>query len=265
MIICDKAYLDDLDHLHADVLQFYELYFNCFITGKQDQAKATITFKMHNLSHYAQCIRLFGPLLFLSTCKYERLHQLMKSFVAGSFNRRNPPFSTISSYAKVWFNHALEETTSSIFLDFISSEDIGTIDAAFHRFIDCESDLEELKEVVEFDIQFKKDFVFVYYAHDVTNRNLPLFARVTRMFKQDDRHIILAKLMKTVTFDRNGHYYIVEMDSNRSQVVQLETKNLPWYKNLRLHQHKDYTVIEKDFHFGYVGCHDGILSDNIIV
>lgn len=262
MIICDKAYEDDLNHLQSDVYRYYDLYFQCFINNKENPA--TMTFKMHNLSHYADCIRQFGPLLFLSTCKYERLHQLMKSFVSGSFNKRNPPYSTISSYAKVWFNHAFDDKSSSDLLKFISHEDIHEdIPAEFRTFIDCESDLDELKQLVQFDIEFKKEFLFVYYAHDVNNRQLPLFARVKRLFYQHNQYIILARLMKTISFDKNSHYYIVESESNHSQ-VQLEPKNLPWYKNLRLHKHKDRDVIERDFHFGYVSCHEGILPGETI-
>lgn len=154
------------------------------------------------------------------------------------------------------------ERKSPDFQQTLPKEELSSsIDPRLLPFIDSAHDVDVLSEVVESAINLMKGFIFIFYAVDLENRRLPLFVRVCGIFNQNNENIILGALMKTITFDENGHYYIVEKDNEQSQIVRIEPHSLPFFKKLILQSHNDHLVIQKEFHFGYENSHNGILSN----
>ena len=260
VIICEKAYQFDFNQFDKDVYSYFDLFFKCFINNKAN--KATITFKQHHMVHYTKLMRYFGPLILQSTLKYERLHQTMINIFADSKNSKDIPQTTIKFYSTSWMIDAMQDQTSSIYKRIILKDDIlNLIDPSYQQFINQNQDLIELKEVTEYDIKFRPGFIFVYYSVDLNNNNLPLFVKISKLFSQNNKNIILGNLIKTINFDKNSHFYIIDSAFD-GQTVEISPSSLTLYRPLISHsiqkQNTSFEIIQKDFHFGYQNCHAGI-------
>lgn len=79
----------DLDQYHSDIQNYLEGFFN-FEFHKNE----TFTYKMH----YKRSFEIFGPLVYISTLRFERVQQKLKQFMKASKNHKNVSFSMTKSY-----------------------------------------------------------------------------------------------------------------------------------------------------------------------
>lgn len=195
----------DLDQFHSDILNFLEMYSKSSTFSGQ-----TFTYKLHHLTHYKQSFERYGPLIYLATLRFERVHQKLKNFVRSSKNRKNVPLSM----AKAYINHLAtqKDERNEIELENDRERELEFDEVKINVESECLKFLDNKKTkllnrcLVE-NTELQIGNVYFWKVVD----DFPLFLFIHRMFKQEGRLIILCKLIKTRSFDLNNWTYEVEM------------------------------------------------------
>lgn len=64
-----------------------------FLSNFREKFNSTLTIKMHLLLHYPNIIRQMGPIVHMSSMKFESKHKSLKALISTSSNHQNIPFS----------------------------------------------------------------------------------------------------------------------------------------------------------------------------
>lgn len=232
---------ESIEQSRQMVYDFLSLYYKLFVDTKIE----TGTFKLHHLIHYPALELIFGPLFYLATWRYERFHQRMMQLVSQSKNMTNLEFSMAKAFAQT-FKLNLNKDEIKFSNAKPSLSELQTF-RRFSSFVDLNRDFKVVKEATIQKIQFKSGLVFVYKDLGTIH---PLFCKIEIIFHQDDKLIVICKLIQTVRYCMKQASYCVKLTEN---LATIDPFNLEYYKSLDFNE--DAFLISKDFH---------LLNENIL-
>lgn len=205
--------ISDLDQFDKDVSDYLKLHISNGLS---------VTPKTHHLIHYSEIIREFGPLIYYSTLRFERLHQIGKLRVINSRNKKNLSYSIIKAYV-----YNINEKTSPPTAEVLINKDLIKDEFFdFFQFIDQSKDLKLIKSITFKNFKIKTGNYYLYKNGDCTPLNYPLFFYVESVIKQETTKI-LGYLVEVDHFDRNKYAYFL-----KESLAAKELDKLPYYKKL---------------------------------
>lgn len=231
-----KVRVDELKQFDEDVEEYLRL---------TRLNNIPFTLKTHHLTHYSMLMKEYGPLIYYSTLRFERYHQVGKNAIESSRNRRNLAKSIATAYS-----YKIDKTCSPSVEILIKKNNISEkIDTEFLPFIDQNSDILLLESTVLDKIKVKTKNYYVYKKNNEFEYNYPIFFYVDLIIKQSNITKVLGFLVDVECFDRNKYSFKLK-DSDIVKVLDLG--KLPHYKKLNyisINDHDEY--ICKDFHIDY--------------
>lgn len=203
-----------------------------------------VTIKPHNMVHYTDSIIEHGPLFYLATLKYERLHQLLKSFIMNSKNYTCLALQMTKQWLIYFFDNSfVEKNEEKIFETYSPSELQTKVDQVFMSHIDSSIDLTVLKSVTIKSIQISPDFVFLYKNFD--DNCFPSFVKVCKIFKQNGAVKFVGKKLITNQFIKKLYSFSV---GESDEIVELDLFNLNYHKRLLFGRFNELSLVVKTFY-----------------
>lgn len=245
-VMSPKLNQNDLNFFEKIVHKFIELF-------KELYPNETVVFKMHYLEHYAEIILEFGPLIFSSTLRYERVHQKLIRSVSGSNNYKNLvksisknfifDLSTSISEKKIKKTHSSFKTVDPIYQNYISW--LG----------ECE--VLELKSVIVNGMKLKENFFYVY--KETSNNGFPVFIKIVQILTCADLVFVIGRLAQSTSFDPKTYSFEIKLTSN---LLKFNFESLWYYEPLifyRCNQFEEVRIL-KTFHLPFQNSHHYLLN-----
>lgn len=157
-----KIRVNELEQFDEDVKEYLRL---------NDLNRIPFTLKTHHFIHYSMLMREYGPLIYYSTLRFERYHQVGKNAIESSRNRRNLAKSIANAYS---FKTVKNDSICSEFL--IKKNNISSqIEAQFLSFIDQNVDIILLDFTVIDKVKVKAKNYYLYKKNNQFEYNYPIF------------------------------------------------------------------------------------------
>lgn len=225
------VYEIDLGQFEYECKIFNRAFFNIF-----NQSRTP--FKVHHIQHYAHAIKSFGPLFYLSTLRYERVHQLLGRLVRGSQNFTTLPKQIAMRWSLISLMNLSkpEITDDSIYECYEVAEIKDNVCSNLHGLINLSSELIVLNNAIVNDLEIKANQIYLIQYNQSTENLLPLFARICHIFKQNDQIKIVGKYL-------NAEQYFPTVDC--SKVVEKEAFCEINCSSIKYH--KDVQIIKTNF------------------
>lgn len=172
---------------------------------------------MHFFRHYGTVVFEFGPLIFSSTLRYERVHQKLKRSIEGSRNSMNLPMSFAKAYS---FN--LDEKEADYDKILRKHANYSSLESEFVEYV-----VQEIKSTCFGGMKFKTNRYYVLQKTSTLNN--PPFIRVIKLLRRAGELFIIGRLVDGNGFDIKFYSYIVK---NKSDLMRLQPKMLWHYEPL---------------------------------
>ena len=233
--------------LRSDLPIFERLVRKFLVVFKQAFPEETITYKLHHMLHYSTLVLEFGPLVFCSTLRYERVHQKVLRSIEGSRNTKNVQYSIVSNFEldlNLINSKVVERRLSN--LSEISEIYLGTINL-FH--FNSITDILELKSLT-IDSQQVQKGRFYLYREQRDGSSLPVFIQVQKIYLINNQPFLFGRLFKAISFKME----LVSFEIQRShELISFNIGDLKHHEDLLMfNTSEDQKFIIKTFHIPFV-------------
>lgn len=232
-----KVYESDLPFLDKLIYKYLKKYRECF-------PNQSITFKMHNMVHYSVLVLEFGPLIFSSTLRYERVHQKIMRSIEGSRNKQNLSHSIFNA-----FKMDIESSFTDEKHVIKTFNNLNEIDLEFRVYMSS-NNLSNREQIFELDLikidnqKFLKNKVYLY-SYKQTNIPLPIFILIKKIFLADQRVLIFGRLLVSDLWDPKLMSYRVILTP---ELIKLDINKIQHHEHLPTFTNNQSSFVLKTFH-----------------
>ena len=218
----------DLDQFEIECRKFNNIFFKMFETNNN------APFKVHHIKHYPTAIRWFGPLFFLSTLRYERVHQLLGRLVSTSQNFITQPKQISERWALmslINLNENQQPIQDDIFEIYSTDEIRSNVYPSLHPFIDFEQELVILNKTEINDLEIEPEAIYLYEFAQTVSNPLPLFVIICHIIKQGQEIKLIGKAIHSTSYFPSLDIYKVEQNQN---LVIIDANQIKYHKSYQI-------------------------------
>lgn len=176
--------------------------------------------------------------------RYERVHQLLKSFINCSKSYESLPqqicYQWVLYFIKNGFSTGQKE---EVFETYLPTEFDKYLDPLYFNFVKMDMELTVLKWCTLNSVRIEESFVFLYKYSQYNH--LPLFVKVLKIFKQNGSIKVIGKELKSKKFLNNCYTFEVEVED---KLVELNLMNLIFHQNLIFCSFNNINIVVKNFY-----------------
>ena len=206
----------------------------CIRKNKYCRVKKIIP-KKHFLVHYPHLIRLIGPLIRLSTLRFERKHGELKRITQEAYNTKNmmKTIAELCQQRKI-FEKPKEIVSSS--MKVIAQSDLRS--EWSDLITECYTDI-RLVKTCSFNGQKIREGTIVIRAYSQTK---PQFVQIIRVFRyvNDMKFFLIGKKVKVKKFSLSRYAYRIE---ETDEYIRID--NMPFSKIYHAYQNRDHSYVSK--------------------
>lgn len=179
------VYSPTIDHAHLKLL---EQTVHTHLLDVQECFNVTLTPKQHNMTHMATAISMVGPLVHMSTLRYEMKHKEFSSDVRRMQNFKNVSKSLATNYEKKVFDYCYQNQIKIGRKTCVKSNDI-------HITLLDTFDVHKLMELKS--LKFNSN----YYEKGLFLKDGSFFYRIDKILSYESEYVFLCIQYSAVSFD----------------------------------------------------------------